>query len=39
MSFVAVGDFNTIPENNPHPFATVLQKDGLMIDGFENIFL
>ena len=37
MSFVAIGDFNTIPENNPHPFTTVLQKDGLMIDGFENM--
>ncbi len=37
MSFVAIGDFNTIPENNPHPFLTVLQKDGFMIDGHENM--
>ena len=37
MSFVAIGDFNTIPENNPHPFMTVLQKDGFMIDGHENM--
>lgn len=37
MSFVAIGDFNTIPENNPHPFTTVLQKDGFMIDGHENM--
>lgn len=37
MSFMAIGDFNTIPENNPHPFLTVLQKDGFMIDAFENM--
>lgn len=37
MSFLAIGDFNTIPENNPHPFTTVLQKDGFMIDGHENM--
>ncbi len=39
MSFIAVGDFNTIPSNNPHPFDTVLLKDGVMLDlhhGFMN---
>lgn len=32
MSIIAMGDFNTIDENNPHPFKTVLYKDGLFTD-------
>ncbi len=32
MSIVAIGDFNTIDENNPHPFKTVLYKDNLYSD-------
>lgn len=32
MSIIAMGDFNTIDENNPHPFKTVLYKDGLFSD-------
>lgn len=32
MSIMAVGDFNTIDENNPHPFRTVLYKDNLFMD-------
>ena len=35
MSIVAVGDFNTIDTNNPHPFKTVLFKDNLFIDAVE----
>ena len=30
MNILAMGDFNTIPENNPHPFTTVLYKDNLL---------
>ena len=29
MNIMAIGDFNTIDENNPHPFKTVLLKDNL----------
>ncbi len=36
MSIVAVGDFNTIDENNPHPFKTVLLKDNLFFDLVET---
>lgn len=36
MSIVAVGDFNTIDENNPHPFKTVLLKDNLFFDLSES---
>lgn len=32
MAFLAMGDFNTIDENNPHPFKTVLFKDGFFSD-------
>ena len=32
MSILAMGDFNTIDENNPHPFKTVLYKDNLFTD-------
>lgn len=32
MNIIAVGDFNTIDENNPHPFKTVLYKDNLFSD-------
>ncbi|MBY0413952.1 MAG: hypothetical protein K2Q18_07295 [Bdellovibrionales bacterium] len=35
MSIIAVGDFNTIDENNPHPFKTVLFKDNLFSDTAE----
>lgn len=35
MSVMAVGDFNTIDTNNPHPFKTVLFKDNLFIDAAE----
>lgn len=30
--FMAIGDFNTIPENYPHPFHSFIFKDGLMND-------
>ena len=36
MSIVAMGDFNTIDTNNPHPFKTVLQKDNLFFDLVEQ---
>lgn len=36
MNFIAIGDFNTIPENNPHPFMTVLHKDNLYFDAYER---
>lgn len=36
MNFIAVGDFNTIPENNPHPFRDVLHKEGLFLDTAET---
>lgn len=36
MSFIAIGDFNTIPENNPHPFKTVIHKDNLYLDTAES---
>lgn len=29
MNIIAMGDFNTIDENSPHPFKTVLYKDNL----------
>ena len=32
QAILAMGDFNTIDENNPHPFKTVLFKDQLFID-------
>lgn len=32
MSIIAMGDFNTADENNPHPFKTVLFKDNLFSD-------
>ena len=35
MSVMAIGDFNTIDTNNPHPFKTVLLKDNLFIDAAE----
>lgn len=36
MSIIAMGDFNTIDENNPHPFKTVLYKDNLFSDAAES---
>lgn len=30
--FLVMGDFNTIPENHPHPFHTHLFKEGLLSD-------
>lgn len=36
MNFIAVGDFNTIPENSPHPFKTVLHKNDLYLDTAET---
>ena len=36
MNIIAVGDFNTIDENNPHPFKTVLLKDNLFYDLVET---
>lgn len=38
MAIVAMGDFNTIDENDPHPFKTVLYKDNLFIDA-EQAFM
>jgi endonuclease/exonuclease/phosphatase family metal-dependent hydrolase len=32
MNIIAMGDFNTIDENNPHPFKTVLHVDDLLVD-------
>ena len=32
MAIIALGDFNTIDENNPHPFKAVLFKDNLLFD-------
>lgn len=32
MSIMAMGDFNTIDDNDPHPFKTVLYKDNLFQD-------
>lgn len=32
MSILSMGDFNTIDDNSPHPFKTVLYKDNLYID-------
>lgn len=32
MHFIALGDFNTIDENDPHPFRTVLFKEHLYTD-------
>lgn len=36
MGIVAMGDFNTIDENDPHPFKTVLYKDNLFIDAEQS---
>ncbi|EQC49872.1 endonuclease/exonuclease/phosphatase family protein [Bacteriovorax sp. BSW11_IV] len=33
---IAVGDFNTIDSNHPHPFKDVLLKDGIMYDLHEE---
>lgn len=38
MSVIAMGDFNTIDDNDPHPFKTVLYKDNLFAD-VEQSFL
>ncbi len=38
MSVIAMGDFNTIDDNDPHPFKTVLYKDNLFAD-LEQSFL
>jgi len=38
MSVIAMGDFNTIDDNDPHPFKTVLYKDNLFLD-MEQSFL
>ncbi|MBC7713097.1 MAG: hypothetical protein H7177_07145 [Rhizobacter sp.] len=35
MNIIAMGDFNTIDSNNPHPFKTVLEKDNLFSDTVE----
>lgn len=32
MSILSMGDFNTIDDNSPHPFKTVLFKDNLYFD-------
>jgi endonuclease/exonuclease/phosphatase family metal-dependent hydrolase len=32
QAIMAIGDFNTIDENDPHPFKTVLFKDNLFYD-------
>jgi endonuclease/exonuclease/phosphatase family metal-dependent hydrolase len=32
LSILAMGDFNTIDDNDPHPFKTVLYKDNLFTD-------
>lgn len=32
MSILAIGDFNTIDDNSPHPFKTVLFRDNLFSD-------
>ena len=37
MNILSMGDFNTIDENNPHPFKTILFKDNLYKD-VENIY-
>jgi hypothetical protein len=36
MNIIAMGDFNTIDSNNPHPFKTVLEKDNLFLDLVEQ---
>lgn len=36
MNIIAMGDFNTIDENNPHPFKTVLYKDDLLTSVVEE---
>jgi len=38
MAIVAMGDFNTIDDNDPHPFKTVLYKDNLFED-VETLFI
>lgn len=32
MNILSMGDFNTIDDNNPHPFKSVLYKDNLYLD-------
>lgn len=36
MNIIAMGDFNTIDSNNPHPFKTVLEKENLFFDSVEQ---
>ncbi|MBC7427143.1 MAG: hypothetical protein H7336_00940 [Bacteriovorax sp.] len=36
MNIIAIGDFNTIDSNSPHPFKTVLEKDNLFFDTVEQ---
>lgn len=36
MSVLAMGDFNTVDDNDPHPFKTVLFKDSLFADVEQN---
>lgn len=36
QNIIALGDFNTIPTNFPHPFKSVLEKDGALIDVHEK---
>jgi hypothetical protein len=38
QNILAMGDFNTIDTNNPHPFKTVLYKDNLFIDVATRFF-
>ncbi|MGZ3789891.1 MAG: endonuclease/exonuclease/phosphatase family protein [Bacteriovorax sp.] len=38
MAILAMGDFNTVDDNNPHPFKTVLYKDNFFTD-IESAFL
>lgn len=38
MAILALGDFNTIDDNNPHPFKTVLFKDNLFTDVAQAFF-
>lgn len=39
MHILSMGDFNTIDENSPHPFKTVLFKDSLFADLQETFHL
>ena len=38
MSILAMGDFNTIDENNPNPFKTILYKNDLFKDVGQTFF-